>query len=95
MKLGTRMKITYAMVFIVPLLLIGISFWGFGKIELQQLGGKYGVDDADFNIATDPFSMFNDIGNTVISRLRTTIDVTPSLMDDMDYLEEINEELGI
>ena len=94
MKQGTRMKITYAMVFIVPLLLIGISFWGFGKIELQQLGGKYGVDDADFNIATDPFSMFNDIGNTVISRLRTTIDVTPSLMDDMDYLEEINEELG-
>ena len=94
MKLGTRMKITYAMVFIVPLLLIGISFWGIGRLELQQLGGRYGVADANLSITSDPFSMFNNIGNTVISQLQTTIQEKPAALDDVSYLEDINSQLG-
>lgn len=94
MKLGTRMKITYAMVFIVPLLLIGISFWGIGRLELQQLGGRYGVADANLSITSDPFSMFNNIGNTVISQLQTTIQEKPAALDDISYLEDINSQLG-
>ena len=94
MKLGTRMKITYAMVFIVPLLLIGISFCGIGRLELQQLGGRYGVADANLSITSDPFSMFNNIGNTVISQLQTTIQEKPAALDDVSYLEDINSQLG-
>ena len=82
------------MVFIVPLLLIGISFWGIGRLELQQLGGRYGVADANLSITSDPFSMFNNIGNTVISQLQTTIQEKPAALDDVSYLEDINSQLG-
>ena len=38
MRLATRMKITYGMVFLVPILLIILSFWGIGRIELRRCG---------------------------------------------------------
>ena len=37
MRLATRMKITYGMFFLIPIVLIVVSFWGIGRIELRAL----------------------------------------------------------
>lgn len=46
MRLATRMKLTYGMVFLVPILLIILSFWGIGRIELRALRQKYDMEEA-------------------------------------------------
>ena len=37
MRLATRMKITYGMVFFIPIVLIVMSFWGIGRIVLRAI----------------------------------------------------------
>ena len=50
MRLATRMKITYGMVFIIPILLMVVTFWGMGRIELKTLRQKYDMENAGMEV---------------------------------------------
>ena len=72
MRLATRMKITYGMVFFIPILLMVITFWGMGRIELRTLRQKYDMQNAGMEVLIDPFQVLGNMSSSVVEELLAT-----------------------
>ena len=83
MRLATRMKITYGMVFFIPIVLIVMSFWGIGRIELRALQQKYDMEDASVEMLFNPFEMLGNISVSVIEELTETAESAPERLSDI------------
>ena len=93
MRLATRMKITYGMVFFIPIVLIVMSFWGIGRIELRALQQKYDMEDASVEMLFNPFEMLGNISVSVIEELTETAESAPERLSDIEYLEAVDKRL--
>ena len=93
MRLATRMKITYGMVFLVPILLIILSFWGIGRIELRALRQKYDMEEASVEMLFNPFEILGNISASVVNELVTVAEDSPERLEDMSYLETMDARL--
>lgn len=94
MRLATRMKITYVVVFFVPMVLLAITFLCLGRIELNTLRQKYGMENASVTMLFDPFEMMDHMSGNLISNMEKVIEKEPEKMEDLDYLEDMDEEFS-
>lgn len=93
MRLATRMKLTYGMVFLVPILLIILSFWGIGRIELRALRQKYDMEEASVEMLFNPFEILGNISVSVVNELATVAEDSPERLEDVSYLETMDKRL--
>lgn len=93
MRLATRMKITYGIVFLVPILLIILSFWGIGRIELRALRQKYDMEEASVEMLFNPFEILGNISASVVNELVTVAENSPERLEDVSYLETMDARL--
>ena len=93
MRLATRMKITYGMFFLIPIVLIVVSFWGIGRIELRALQQKYDMEEGSVEMLFNPFEMLGNISVSVVEELAETAESTPERLSDIQYLETVDKRL--
>lgn len=93
MRLATRMKITYGMFFLIPIVLIVVSFWGIGRIELRALQQKYDMEEGSVEMLFNPFEMLGNISVSVVEELAETAESTPERLSDIKYLETVDKRL--
>ncbi len=94
MRLATRMKITYGMVFFIPILLMVITFWGMGRIELRTLRQKYDMQNAGMEVLIDPFQVLGNMSSSVVEELLATAEQNPEQLCDTDYLDRMDKRLS-
>jgi signal transduction histidine kinase/uncharacterized membrane protein YwzB len=87
------MKITYAMVFIIPILLMAVTFWGMGRIELRALRQKYDMEDARMEMLVNPFEVLVNMSSSIVDELQTMAAEDSEKLCDTSYLDEMNERL--
>lgn len=93
MRLATRMKLTYGTVFIVPLILMFVTFWGMGQIEMRALRQKFDMEEASVEMLVNPYKMLDKISSSIVDELRNTAENSPEKLMDTDYLEQMNQRL--
>ena len=93
MRLATRMKITYGMFFLIPIVLIVVFFWGIGRIELRALQQKYDMEEGSVEMLFNPFEMLGNISVSVVEELAETAESTPERLSDIQYLETVDKRL--
>ncbi len=93
MRLATRMKITYIIVFFVPIILLMLTFFCLGSIELKELEERYGMQNASVTMLFDPFEMLEQMSGELNDQLKQTIENEPEKMADFSYLEEMDRQL--
>lgn len=93
MRLATRMKITYGMFFLIPIVLIVVSFWGIGRIELRALQQKYDMEEGSVEMLFNPFEMLGNISVSVVEELAETAESAPERLSDIKYLEAVDKRL--
>lgn len=94
MRLATRMKITYGMVFIIPILLMAVTFWGMGRIELKTLRQKYDMENAGMEVLVNPFEVLGKMSSSIVEEFQKTAEENPERFCDTDYLDGIDERLS-
>ena len=94
MRLATRMKITYGLVFIIPIILMVIAFWGMGKVELRALRQKYDMENVGMEVLVDPFEVLGNMSSSVVEELQTAAEQNPEQLCDMAYLDRMDERLA-
>ncbi|MCR1919119.1 HAMP domain-containing histidine kinase [Frisingicoccus caecimuris] len=87
------MKITYGMFFLIPIVLIVVSFWGIGRIELRALQQKYDMEEGSVEMLFNPFEMLGNISVSVVEELAETAESTPERLSDIKYLETVDKRL--
>ena len=93
MKLKSRMRLTYFLVFVIPILatvlvIVGFMYRGVGRISRQ-----YDMDSPDYMMLLDPTSVDGNMAAAVTDEISRTVDEDPDRMRDMDYLGSLNERL--
>ena len=91
MRLATRMKITYIIVFFVPIILLSLTFFCLGSIELKELEERYGMQNANVTMLFDPFEMLDQMSGDLNKELKETIEHETKKMSDLSYLEMMNQ----
>ena len=93
MRLATRMKITYGVVFFVPIILIAVTFWGLGRLELESLRQKYDMRNASMEMLFNPFEVLGNMSDSVVEELESAAEQKPEQFENIEYLENINARL--
>ena len=93
MRLATRMKITYIIVFFVPIILLMLTFFCLGSIELKEIEERYGMQNASVMMLFDPFEMLEQMSGELNDQLKQTIENEPEKMADFSYLKKIDQQL--
>ena len=94
MKLLTRIKISYAIVFVLPVLLILATVFGVTKIGLNAMERKYDLDQSSYEMILDPMSMLGHMTSSTIEELESVIMENPGKLEDPAYLKELNVRLS-
>lgn len=93
LKLFTRIKISYALLCIVPIFLICIVTYGLGTLGLNSLEKRYDVSDGSIEILINPMEILGSLTGTIKEELNDVVENNPEKMSDMSYLESVNKNL--
>lgn len=93
LKLFTRIKISYALLCIVPIFLICIVTYGLGTLGLNSLEKRYDVSDGSIEILINPMEILGSLTGTIKKELNDVVKNNPEKMSDMSYLESVNKNL--
>ncbi len=93
MKLKTRLIIGFITVMLLPLCISFFVITIFGQFQIRSIEKNYGITGADYTILTNPINALNKVTEPTFQKLSITINRDVNRLDDMAYLEDINQEL--
>ena len=93
MKLKTRLIIGFITVMILPVLLSFAVIWGFGTQQLRSIEQTYGIQKADYSVFTNTIGTLSKVTESTYQQLKITTNRDASQMENLLYLEDINQEL--
>lgn len=93
MKLFTRIKISYGLLCIVPIVLIVVMTYGIGAAGINSIEKRYDVSDGSMEILINPLKVLGSLTTTIKSELDKVVDTAPEKLSDSGYLSSINNEL--
>lgn len=94
MKLLTRIKISYFLAFICPVLLILATVFGVAKLGLNSMEQKYDLDQSNYEMILNPMSMLGHMTASTVEELEQVMQDNPDELLDTEYLEKLNERLS-
>ncbi|MCM1256892.1 MAG: HAMP domain-containing histidine kinase [Roseburia sp.] len=93
MKLKTRLTISFCIIMFVPIVLAGITFIGFWKVQIKTLEQTYGFEDSDYSYLMNSVQLLNRYTIKDYSNLVEIAGNYPDRLLDEEYLDRLNQEL--
>ena len=94
MKLSTRIKLSYILVFVIPIIMIvGVAI-GSTPLRLRALQQRYDLEMTSYEMLLNPTSMLGHMNASVMKELQQVIEEDPDRLEDTAYLDQINERLA-
>ncbi|MDR2045288.1 MAG: HAMP domain-containing histidine kinase [Clostridium sp.] len=92
MKFKTRLRIIFAMIIFLPLVLTALAFLII-NVNLMRIEEGYAIDEVDYTFLSETAQLFVRTVDKIYSDLRSQAETSPSLLEDRSYLARINSEL--
>ncbi|HKM23016.1 MAG: HAMP domain-containing protein [Clostridia bacterium] len=95
MKLKTKLTITACTIVILPIILATCSILVLGVVQMRNIKTTYGIEEegSSYGIMLNPVQAFSKVTRNIYEQLSRTADVNPSLLQDKEYLRNVNSEL--
>jgi signal transduction histidine kinase len=93
MKLSTRLIVSFCIIIFVPVLLTGITLWGFIQSQLKDIQRVYGVEGEPYEYLVNSIGILSRVTKTNYDELKQLAQLTPQKLAEQDYLEQANTEL--
>lgn len=93
MKLFTRIKISYGLLCIVPLMLICVLAYAIGVVGINSIEKRYDITNGSMEIFINPLKAFGSLTTKAKVELDNVITNSPEKLDDSEYLDKINSGL--
>ena len=93
MKLKTRLIIGFMTVMVLPVLLSFTVIMAFGQFQLRSIEKTYGITGADYKVFTNTIGILNKVTESTYQQLKITTNRNAAQMEDISYLDDINQEL--
>ena len=93
MKLKTRIIITFFTIVLVPLILTGISFYGFTQYQIRTLREEYGLEVSYENLSNSTM-MLSKITQDTFAMMQEEAQRDPGVFEQSNYLNTLNARLN-
>lgn len=94
MKLRTRLLVTFLTIIILPIALTALSAFSVGYYIQRNAKEAYGLEKIDLSLMIDPVHSFTQLTNEDFENLKQTVDHDVDRLNDVAFLDEINEHLS-
>lgn len=93
MKLKTRLIIAFITVSVLPILLTCVILFGMGKYQIHAIEKNYGISGTTYKSFSNSIQVMNSLTEKFYHVLRDISLEEPERLEDVAYLEEVNEAL--
>ncbi len=93
MKLSTKLKLSFCLVTVLPILLLGVAVVGFGTMQIHSLEKNYGVEDAGHYFLSNPIHLYEKYIQNIKTEVENVIKEDLSKLSDVEYLNQLNKKL--
>lgn len=93
MKLRTRLIISFCIIIFVPVMLTGVTLWGFGQFQMKTLRQVYSMEGNAYDYLTNSLKVITHFTKTDYEALQKVAEDEPEKLEETAYLDKINREL--
>lgn len=93
MKLSTKMRISFCILIIVPILLLFFAVFGIIRLSLYNIENEFGTKDTSYTVFTNPVALISQMCESEYNKLVASANTSPEDFYNEEYLDSINKEL--
>ena len=93
MKLRTKFLLAFILMTVIPTLLLMIVLFSIGFVHIKMIENRCDVDDINYEYIINPTKIYSKITEKDYKVILKKIKEDPGCFEDIDYLEQINDEL--
>lgn len=93
MKLSTKMRISFCILIIVPVVLFFAAVLGIIHVSLHNIESQYDAEDTSYMVFANPVALISKMCESEYNKLVISATDSPEDFDNEVYLKEINKEL--
>lgn len=93
MKINSKIKLSFVVYTIVPILLILVSLWIIMFAQKKSLENYYGIKINGYSEVFNTTILLNKISESAIEDVRTVIVQDVTLLEDKEFLKSVNHKL--
>ena len=93
MKMKNKLIISFLIGIFIPIILTGVAFSVFQKLQTRTIEQAYGIHDAEGYSLTSTVQILNRMTEDAYNQLLSDSINQPEVLEDIQYLEQINSEL--
>ena len=92
MKFKTRLRVTFATIILLPMVLTAMAFIAIG-IYLMNTQPGFGVQDLDYSMMSESMQTIIETTDETFGILSEQAREDPARLEDIDYLETVRREV--
>ncbi len=93
MKIRTRLCIAFLTITVLPMMLIGVSFWGLSTYQRDAFRKAYGLSEQVDLLYSNSVQVFNRLTRSSQEEIKKEIQENPDQFEDSAFLDNLNQEL--
>lgn len=93
MKLKTRLKLSFFIIAIMPVLMLSVILGGLLTFQSRDINSQYGIDGDELTFISNPVDIVTEIADNLHGELQKDLNNNPELMEDMALLQELSLRL--
>ncbi len=93
MKIRTRLCIAFLTITVLPMMLIGVSFWGLSTYQRDAFRKAYGLSEQVDLLYSNSVQVFNRLTRSSQEEIKKEIQENPDQFEDSPFLDNLNQEL--
>lgn len=94
MKLRTRLIISFCIIIFVPVMLAGVTMWGFGQFQMKAIRQAYSMDGNAYDYLTNSIKVLSHFTKADYEMLQKVAEKKPEKLEEESYLDKIDQQLS-
>lgn len=92
MKLKTRIFVTFLVIVLVPLFMVGIAFYAFTHVQVSNMKEQYGME-VTYEKLSEGSRMLNKMTQKTVDEMQEIAASSPQSFENPEYLDSLNQKL--
>lgn len=94
MKLSTKLKISFCVLIVLPVLLFSMALMGLTAFQMRELKAIYNTDSDSYDMLINSTTLLSNLCRTEYERLGETAENMPDMLANEAFLDTFNRDLS-
>ena len=94
MKLKTRLKLSFFIMAIMPIVLFSLIVWLLLTYQTSDINNYYGIEGTTWDSFNNPIDILTKVANQLHMELEEKVEKDPNILEDLGFLQNLEESLA-